>query len=91
MVNINAHGLCLSGQTNKEYTYTIQEALDYINNNEIAIYQALVLHVLTNDLKTAKADKVTKDMVNLVSVIQSKAADTKVIISLCPPRKDNDQ
>lgn len=62
------------------------EAVDTLNTSDSP--DLLVLHTLTNDLKTS-AGKCVEDMKKLISKIHTSLPDTKVLISLATPRKDH--
>ncbi|CAH1772303.1 unnamed protein product [Owenia fusiformis] len=72
-----------------EQAYTIQQAKDYVNGStskpDITVFQ-----VLSNDVKSVQSDeRIIKSMEELVKLNETKAPNSKIIVSLPPPRKDN--
>ena len=68
--------------------YTMKDAKSFIESNE-GYYDALVLHILTNDLKTLTPQQCVSDLEGIVSIARGKWPMANIIISLATPRKDN--
>lgn len=73
---------------NKITAYTLQETESQIRNLE-TIPNVIVLHSLTNDLKTKSPQECVNKMGELVQTIQDLYNNTKIVISLPTPRSDN--
>jgi hypothetical protein len=78
--------------TQKVTAYTIESAVDKVNNCDSDQKPAVtIFHSLTNDIKSPlDADGCVKKMASLVDKTLDKFPDTKIIISLATPRSDND-
>lgn len=70
--------------------YTISEAQKLIDDLPAETgSDVVVLHVITNDVKVASAEEVATEMKSLVKSINGKKPQSKVVLSLGPPRDDN--
>ena len=76
--------------TQKEVTFTIQEALDKLESYKPSEPSAvLVYHTLTNDIKSTDVNECVNKMASLVYISLELFPFTKVVISLATPRSDN--
>lgn len=85
---INEARISNSVVVNKVIKYVIKDAISYVVSNE-SVYEVVCLHVLTNDLKNLSPENCVKYLEDLVSAVRNKWPNSKVIISLATPRKDN--
>lgn len=72
----------------KAIKYTIKQAKEYIDEL-FDPPSVVVLHVLTNDLKSKRSDAVIDELFNLTTKICAKWPLTKLIISSTTPRLDS--
>ncbi|CAH1802071.1 unnamed protein product [Owenia fusiformis] len=74
--------------TTMEQAYTIQQAKGKLENMkdkpDVIIYQ-----VLSNDVKSESDDNIMESMEELVQLTETLKEDSKIILSLPPPRKDD--
>lgn len=89
--DVRERGICPSADTLKVTAYSIQEARNYIQGNQIRQYDAIILHLVTNDVKTKNPNNITLDLEELVEQIIAKTPTTKIVLSLTPSRKDNSE
>ena len=87
--NISESKLSHATTVVKEITYTIKEASDYIRATDIHAPQAVLLHILTNDLKTYDPVSCVTNLDEVIELIKSKWPNVKIIVSLTTPRTDN--
>ena len=73
-------------------TYTIKEAKESISTVDYDP-SVVVLQVLSNDMKNDEMSEDTIEIMtnDLVASISSKWPNTKIVISLPPPRMDNER
>ncbi len=71
----------------KAICYTIDQANNVVNSMTTEM-DRVIIHLLTNDIKTASPEKVTGKMVGLVNKLCNKFPHTKVTVSLATPRGD---
>jgi len=86
--NIHESGICLEADTLKMITYTVEEANRFVLQNEINSINAVILHLVTNDVKSVEVETVVDNITKLVELIETKANKPKVILSLSPMRND---
>ena len=72
----------------KFITYTISEAKNKITELDIPP-SAVVLHILTNDLKNMEPATCVSEICTLLAVTQQKWPNVKCIVSLATPRADD--
>ena len=87
--NISESKLSHATTVVKEITYTIKEASDYIRTTDMHAPQAVLLHILTNDLKTYDPVSCVTNLDEVIELIKSKWPNVKIIVSLTTPRTDN--
>ena len=79
----------MNANTQKVITYTIEEAANFVKENDLTIYSALVLHLITNDVKNAEPNTVSTNIISMTEDIGKSAPGTKIVSSLCPAREDS--
>lgn len=87
--NINDRGICMGADTTKVLTYTSEEAKTFLTNSDIRNYACIILHLITNDIKNTDEETTTNNMKELITMIENKAPNAKIIVSLAPERKDS--
>ena len=75
-------------EVEKHTAFTIEEARKHVDNTQLGV-DVFALHVITNHVKRSSAEKAAEDMKGLVKAISDKHKNSKVVISLGPPRDDN--
>jgi hypothetical protein len=76
-----------SDNTTKRSAYTIEETGAIIE--EVGFKpNAVILHVLTNDVKNSTPDECANRLELIVTKVKAKFADAKVVVSLTIPRTD---
>ena len=68
--------------------YTLKDTKSFIESYDDS-FDVLVLHTLTNDLKTLAPQKCVSDLEEIVSIVREKWPKAYIIISLTTPRNDN--
>ncbi|CAG2245288.1 unnamed protein product [Mytilus edulis] len=87
---INESKLSPSIDAIKEICFTLDKTNEYIlGYNPQTPPAVVVLHILTNDLKTKTPQNCACELFALISTIQEKWCEVKCIISLATPRKDD--
>lgn len=87
---INEEKLTPDVEVVKHISYTLQECRDYILScNPHTPPDVVVLHSLTNDLKTKSHQDCVEDLTRIITIINRKWKNTICIISLATPRRDN--
>ena len=86
--HINAIRLAPECTVDKEDTYTIQQAVEYVQQKQPQ-HDIIVLHLISNDVKTADPESVKKELDSLIDSALKLRPDTQVVISLAPPRCDD--
>ena len=86
--NINEAKLSDAVAMQKVVKYTIEDTMTYIKSHEVAP-DVVILHSLTNDLKSHNPQTCVAKLEELVSCIRDKWPNCKIIISLTTPRKDD--
>ena len=87
--NIGERGICLEADTLKIITYTVDEAFNFVKENDVDQVNIFILHLITNDVRKAEADTVMNKIIALVELIKSKGNNPYTILSLAPNRKDS--
>ena len=85
---IDPHKLSSRYTANKITAYTISETETEVNNLT-STPDVIVLHSITNDIKSDTPSNCVDKMTNLVRVTSEKFPDSKIIISLPTPRSDD--
>ncbi len=80
--------LCPPTNVHKEIAYTIQEAEEVLDGHDDH-YDAVVLHLITNDVKTMTAVQCKDKMSDLIDNTVKTKTRAKVIVSLGIARDDN--
>ena len=76
----------------KQLIYTIDDTDEWLKTNESERYMdadAIVIHQITNDVKTLPAKQVADNMLDLIDNLKYKFKQSKIVISLGVPRDDN--
>lgn len=82
--------LTTAAEVSKLLCYTLDETLEYINKDTDQVeLDAIVLHALTNDLKSLKAEAFVYKLYILCGHILQKWPTITFIISFTAPRVDN--
>jgi hypothetical protein len=74
----------------KNTAFSIEEALPVVEQLSY-VPQAIILHVLTNDIIKYDAQTCVSNMESLVSIVKTKCTTSKIVISLATPRNDNEE
>ena len=73
----------------KKIKYTLEETKEYFQNLEPSDHQdVFILQSLCNDISKKSADECTKELTDIIDIIESKVKDTRIIISLGLPNGD---
>ena len=73
----------------KKIKYTLEETKEYFQNLDASDHQdAFILQPLCNDISKKSAEECTKELSDIIDTIESKAKDTKIIVSLGLPNGD---
>ncbi|XP_062594022.1 uncharacterized protein LOC134255508 [Saccostrea cucullata] len=88
--NINEKVLTSAVSTTKYVTYTIEDATKFIGSCT-STYNAIILHILTNNIKNDEPNECVTKLQKLVAEIKTKWPATKLILSLTTPRNDGHQ
>lgn len=87
---INESKLSSSIDAIKEICFTLDKTNEYIlGYNPQTPPAVVVLHILTNDLKTKNPQNCACELFALISIIQEKWCEAKCLISLATPRRDD--
>ena len=86
--NIKEDKLTLYAETTKVIKYTMRDTHEFIDTFQ-NVPDVVVLHCLTNDLKTMNPQSCVDALEEIVATIQSKWNTSKIVISLCTPRSDS--
>lgn len=90
--NIQESKLSENMQIEKYVKYTIDQTCNFVDSYvSDKIPDLVVLHSLTNDIKEYKPEQCLEKLEKLVNIIRTKWPNTRIIISLATPRKDNIQ
>ncbi|VDI36494.1 Hypothetical predicted protein [Mytilus galloprovincialis] len=84
---INENKLSSSIDVIKEICFTLNTNEYILGDNPQTPPAVVVLHKLTNDLKTKNQQNCACELFALISIIQEKWRETKCLISLATPRK----
>ena len=85
---INEDKLTQSANVHKVIKYTMAETKQYLDTSTDSP-DLVVLHCLTNDLKTMSPQTCVDELESVLSIIHSKWNPIKIVISLATPRIDN--
>jgi len=85
---INEDKLSSSVETQKIEAFTLDQARNHITTSDLNP-NVVVLHILTNDLKTKSPQECVQKMQELVELISQKWEYISCIISLTTPRQDS--
>ena len=88
--NINEKVLTPAVSITKFITYTIEDAATFIDKCT-STYNAVILHILTNNIKNDEPNECVTKLQNLVTEIKKRWPATKLILSLTTPRNDGHQ
>jgi hypothetical protein len=86
--DVNEKFLSLAVIIIKSIAYTIEDATSFLDSEPVTKYDAILLHILTNNLKTDDPVECAGKLKNLIAESRKKWPVTKLIISLCTPRND---
>jgi hypothetical protein len=87
--NINPTLLCPNSTTKYLKCPTVEQAREILDRNKFIEPKTFIIHCGTNDIEKLPADNISKEMKSLLSSINQKHTQSRIILACLFPRDDD--